>query len=774
MPAKGHRKPKPRVLKELRQNLRLWAEGERENILSAHIERYADALERGWREERDVAQSIFNEFHAKISWKLKDHEEPELPLPEYDPLATEVEEDLTPEEEVEKRARITLLNKRIRRWLKYRVRRLLKNLHARLDPRKDPWAVLMAKLSNMHAPPKARQAYQQFMHEQWSQLIPVIAERWKATVSAGSNVQTAKDANGPFRAQVARDVFAALPEEERASYGERARAEAATAREAYQKAMTMPPSKSPESRHECIENLGTFMGPILQGIHERTGLHSVLLLGGPLPKYGGELKTIYVSYGRSRANGQHFPEWAKERWAGVTELMKEYLTASFSPQEQAESALPEELLAGAKYTISPLNDDVSDSSDESDLDSNADSDDTDAEAKKQKREAKRNKTKPAKKTSATAATQPTNDRDVAEKATEVAGKGKVRARARAAGEKGSSKKGAAKTAKKGAAATGEGVSGTKKSPQKKRKRRQDSDANDSDSDDEDDGVLPPNTRVRKSQRLSTNTANKAAKTSADLDPNAAGSQMDVDTPVSPPLLPSAPPASRPPPPSPPIALPPPPPPVIPWTPGSAPPPPSSTVMQALPSLGSAPPITASAAGPAVKLQMPANAPTWLVESIAHLSQKDLGCHFTSVLTALVRLEEAAGLEIQESKRTRLPSDKKVRPAEIQTWIRGGRGSKTKIHPKVTIAKYPAKFITWWDSLQPKWRKRDAKGRLITGGAYGTDWGVLDCSGANGCLSAVAGLYFWGIVQMDNEQQQLWDDTVQDVAWVLEGVRQLYK
>jgi hypothetical protein len=42
----------------------------------------------------------------------------------------------------------------------------------------------------------------------------------------------------------------------------------------------------------CIDEVGNFLGPILQGILERTGLHSVVILGGPIPKYGGDLRTV--------------------------------------------------------------------------------------------------------------------------------------------------------------------------------------------------------------------------------------------------------------------------------------------------------------------------------------------------------------------------------------------------------------------------------------------------------------------------------------------------
>jgi hypothetical protein len=55
-------------------------------------------------------QEICNEFHAKVGWQLRDQDEPELPMPDYDPLALEPAETLSEEEEVAKRTRISVLN----------------------------------------------------------------------------------------------------------------------------------------------------------------------------------------------------------------------------------------------------------------------------------------------------------------------------------------------------------------------------------------------------------------------------------------------------------------------------------------------------------------------------------------------------------------------------------------------------------------------------------------------------------------------------------------
>jgi hypothetical protein len=108
----GHRAKRSwkRKAKELRRSNKMWAEGAREELLRPHIEPYTDALERNWRSERDYWQRVCNEYHTKISWRLTDAEEPELPLPEYDPYAPPVLEELTEDEKVARQTRHDELN----------------------------------------------------------------------------------------------------------------------------------------------------------------------------------------------------------------------------------------------------------------------------------------------------------------------------------------------------------------------------------------------------------------------------------------------------------------------------------------------------------------------------------------------------------------------------------------------------------------------------------------------------------------------------------------
>ncbi|KAJ6489313.1 hypothetical protein C8R47DRAFT_952517, partial [Mycena vitilis] len=159
-------------------------------------------------------------------------------------------------------------------------------------------------------------------------------------------------------------------------------------------------------------------------------------------------------------------------------------------------------------------------------------------------------------------------------------------------------------------------------------------------------------------------------------------------------------------------------------------------------------------------------PAWLVDCVAQFRTKDLGCHFTSLLAALVDLETAFGFD--EETYICLPAD--FRPDAVNKWIKGGRTTKTK---KIPLVKKPAKYADqwyqWWDFLQPQWRRCGPDGNWAAGGdaTYGgaNEWDALDAPGPNGCLSLVAGLYFWGAVEQPPDVRQRWLVAVQDVAWM---------
>ncbi|KAJ7480222.1 hypothetical protein B0H11DRAFT_2233350 [Mycena galericulata] len=393
------KRQRQRIPKAERRNMRLWAEGARETILLPHIDGYTTAMDEGWHAERAYLKKVCNEFHARVDWRIPHHEEPTLK--NFDPNAPLPKETLPDEEEAAKCAKVSEVNERIRRWFKYRIRNLRKHLlRTGEHPAKDPYVVLLGKLSGLKSPPKARQAYQQYMHESYKTVIkPLVDEKW-AELRAEGKANLPKAPKAGFRAAVARDAFADLPEAEQIALGVRAKASAAEKKKEYLQGLKDGPSKAPQDRQKCIDRVADFAGPILRGIQEATGMHAVLLVGGPMPKLGGELRTIHVSYGRNNtAAATHFPQWDKPRFSeNVIKFMLEYLATAFSaPEECSAAALPSASsvpdLGGANYTIAEHDhNDESDSGSDSDSDdsssdgSSSDSDEQDSEDEEQHRQ----------------------------------------------------------------------------------------------------------------------------------------------------------------------------------------------------------------------------------------------------------------------------------------------------------------------------------------------------------------------------------------------------
>ncbi|CAK5265171.1 unnamed protein product [Mycena citricolor] len=313
----------------------------------------------------------------KLQQRTPDHVEPEE-IRDYDPKAPLVQETLTEEEEQEKRARIQAHNGRITRWYAYRIRRALKRQReCGLDPRKDPFAVLMGKLSGITRPPKARQGWQQYMREAKAVVDPIIQQKLEALPEGASK-------RGDFRAGVVRKLFRELEQEEQKAVQQRAAAEGDVKKAEYAASLAAEPPRDPLSRHCAIKALDSFMRPIIKGVHERTGLHVTMLVGGPMPEFGGELGTHLISCGENRAaDAVHWGQWDAKRFKRhVTDFFLEYLETAFTKADCEASALAADglndgllvdstMLATAKYKIASKDDDssssCSDNSDDEDL-----------------------------------------------------------------------------------------------------------------------------------------------------------------------------------------------------------------------------------------------------------------------------------------------------------------------------------------------------------------------------------------------------------------------
>jgi hypothetical protein len=111
----------------------------------------------------------------------------------------------------------------------------------------------------------------------------------------------------------------------------------------------------------------------------------------------------------------------------------------------------------------------------------------------------------------------------------------------------------------------------------------------------------------------------------------------------------------------------------------------------------------------------------------------------------------------------LSDDGKLRttscPVCIAAWIAWAHSAKWR--PIIKDAnEFEEQFWCWWTSVQPEWRKDLEQGE--------GDWQVLQKPGANGIISVLAALFYWGIALGDRQESSLgWLRALGDVKWVLQ-------
>ncbi|KAJ7585540.1 hypothetical protein C8J56DRAFT_1052846 [Mycena floridula] len=327
--------------KKDRLSMQNWAEGARETILAAWVSPMVDAMAQGWQAQDQVLRACTNEYHAKFSWRLQDHEEPSLPLPAYDPKNLPVEEELSDADLALKRERVTLLNQRIRRWLLYRIKPLSQRVWSRARRTTDPFALLLAKLSGLVRPPKARQGYQQFMHEKYGDDTPLKTEVEKMYAEDVKSKPALKW-NMNYRGYACRTIFNGLPQTEQDGYKKTAADKAVEAKDIFKTALKAPVSERPEDIQSCIDNLLPFIAPILTGIAERTKLQCFFVAGGMIPKADGEIGTKHYSVGSNPSTGVSFTKWKDGQFdTNVLAPFKGYLEGVYLKKDRKKAAIPD-------------------------------------------------------------------------------------------------------------------------------------------------------------------------------------------------------------------------------------------------------------------------------------------------------------------------------------------------------------------------------------------------------------------------------------------------
>lgn len=80
-----------------------------------------------------------------------------------------------------------------------------------------------------------------------------------------------------------------------------------------------------------------------------------------------------------------------------------------------------------------------------------------------------------------------------------------------------------------------------------------------------------------------------------------------------------------------------------------------------------------------------------------------------------------------------------------------------------VLSFEQEFRTWWISLQPTWWV--SEGTMVT--SMEGDWDVLRKPGQNGLICVLVGLFYWGrLVQEDENQCRGWAELVEDCLLIL--------
>ena len=150
----------------------------------------------------------------------------------------------------------------------------------------------------------------------------------------------------------------------------------------------------------------------------------------------------------------------------------------------------------------------------------------------------------------------------------------------------------------------------------------------------------------------------------------------------------------------------------------------------------------------------------------YLQQPNLGQVFCDLLELYFRLEESSGFANKKGTAHALSS--KHRPDAVHWWISHARTSRPPVRDVNMFAK---EFWTWWCALQPAWRKLSIPSSTqlaFTPCTIAGEWTIMDKPGANGFLSVLAALNWWGAqIKVDGAESYLWHAAVADVRWVIE-------
>lgn len=114
---------------------------------------------------------------------------------------------------------------------------------------------------------------------------------------------------------------------------------------------------------------------------------------------------------------------------------------------------------------------------------------------------------------------------------------------------------------------------------------------------------------------------------------------------------------------------------------------------------------------------------------------------------------------------------KLRPSQVKYWI--SRARKYTIVPDLEgVPRYAATLLSWWDSIQPAWRRGDGSrpqaiyvNRNPDKDEDVDDWAELKKGGPNGFFIILLAFSWWG--RSDEKDIQEWNIATADLRRCLE-------
>ncbi|KAJ8518862.1 hypothetical protein ONZ45_g4096 [Pleurotus djamor] len=719
------------IIDELDKPLtRNWAKGARLEFLVDNLDSYIESASRDRNASRTTLNRIVNDYFAKFSWRLPLTVDPPPPsTSSAQRQSSPPPEILTKAESDRKGIVIKKMRNAIANWLNYRANKIsnpykhLKNLD-----NSDPYAILLSRLTGIGLKNPNR-------IKGWQELQKTAWESYKVEFDAKVEAENIKKTHiATARNRFIQKKFQELTESDQAMWEQRATERHAKEVNAKMEQMNRLDSFTPHERQDAIRRLGDFFIPILEGASTVLKMHVSVLIGGPEPANGGALNVLSIHSGVNRAAipmtwGEANPDAFDE----VTNNFLSYLETCYTAEEKAQAALPNTSAAsGNTRLVRPKA-------------TRAPADEIDEIASPRPSKKKVPQSSRQRKTARNA----TNSEE--DSATTTSSESPPPPRRH-------SKK------------------GRQQSPRRRKNREDDNDDSSNwSSDIEDDTeVHRQNKRNRRRKRQHSPTTPKRLRKSRtsqqehDERPplkKTRATRSTRDQPSSDEESPSSSIRTPRPRPNPPVS----PPPQVP--------------------LGTfACPTSARNNSPAHLHAPPVNPewPSWFTSNYTPLLElPKMSLTWQTVLATYVQLEEQTDFD-NPGAQISLPADH--RPGPIYWWISRGRDSTRRQQVVIkNLDDYAEAWWRWWKTMQPGWRNVES----VPGGLSTTHrmfdlsvseapdaWDKLNKHGANGFLSVVASLGWWGRDlgklyprwndwSLVDPQGRDWDLAATDAIWVMQ-------